>query len=546
MYIDKGNYATAIYYLKEAIDKLEEIRYQIDPKRKKEFFAAAIGAYEDLTSSCIKNKRINEAFQSIEQGRARNLADRLNSKLLKLYKVPSITDIQKNIDGDTAVVIFANSELKDLIQITITKDKFEGKEISIEEILKPFIDNYQVKIDEVIKEKKGFLFEKESGAISHLGRQKKLSDYLEKIIYFYRHLLTFDSLSERGLKLKYNETSKLKEEFDGNARIKCSNLLYKALFSDIQGLIKNKKKLIIIPDGVLSYLPFETLVDENNAYLVETYDICYINSFYILDTLKNRKYKADRKTICAFGGAIYEPEKYNIKKYDNERSLAYLESEILTKTKSNQSVGELYYSIGVEEWVDLPGTKEEVEKIKDLFNDSNIFLGIDVNEKNIKSLSTKGDLKKYKILHFATHGIVISALPDLSAIVLSQVKALKNKDKEDNYLRASEIAKLNINADLVTLSACETGLGKIYGGEGVVGLIQSFIIAGANSVISTLWTVDDKATIDYMTTFYRLKEKEKYSFFNANSEIKRKFIKGEFGEKQKLPYFWAPFIYYGM
>ena len=102
----------------------------------------------------------------------------------------------------------------------------------------------------------------------------------------------------------------------------------------------------------------------------------------------------------------------------------------------------------------------------------------------------------YKVIHFATHGMVVPEVPELSALVLSQNKT---DSTEDNYLRADEISQLKLNADFVALSACETGLGKNYKGDGVVGLTQSFMIAGANSLAVSLWQVADESTSIFMT-----------------------------------------------
>ena len=108
----------------------------------------------------------------------------------------------------------------------------------------------------------------------------------------------------------------------------------------------------------------------------------------------------------------------------------------------------------------------------------------------------------------------------------------------------NEISKLKINADFVNLSACETGLGKIYPGEGVVGLTQGFILAGANSVSVSLWPIADQATSEFMVSVYsKIAEGEDYSESLINT--KRDFIAGEYGEEYKKPYYWAPFVYYG-
>lgn len=130
----------------------------------------------------------------------------------------------------------------------------------------------------------------------------------------------------------------------------------------------------------------------------------------------------------------------------------------------------------------------------------------------------------------------------------------------------AEIAQLKLKADFVNLSACETGLGKIYGGEGVVGLTQSFLIAGANGLSVSLWSAADESTMMFMVGVYQLVKEKGISYKDAINKMKRRFIRGEMETKSskstrgmkvakiagakinKLsrPYYWAPFAYYGV
>ena len=106
-----------------------------------------------------------------------------------------------------------------------------------------------------------------------------------------------------------------------------------------------------------------------------------------------------------------------------------------------------------------------------------------------------------------------------------------------------EIAELDIQADFVNLSACETGLGKIYGGEGVVGLTQSFLVAGANALSVSLWQVADESTMEFMVGMYRLVRDAGMRYDEAMTAMKRSFIKGKIYSQ---PFYWAPFVYYGI
>jgi len=211
-----------------------------------------------------------------------------------------------------------------------------------------------------------------------------------------------------------------------------------------------------------------------------------------------------------------------------------------SNVKGSSNQGFAYKSLGIDSWQNLPGTLTEVNNIRGIYPTSNTYTAAEVNEQKIQDLSESGQLDDYRIVHFATHGVVVPSVPELSALVLSQT----GNTSEDGYLNLSEIEKLKINADFVNLSACETGLGKIYGGEGVVGLTQSFLIAGANSLPVSLWQVSDESTMKFMTGFYESIKAGK-SYNEAICEMKRKFISGSSDSRYSIPYYWAPFVYYG-
>ena len=178
-------------------------------------------------------------------------------------------------------------------------------------------------------------------------------------------------------------------------------------------------------------------------------------------------------------------------------------------------------------------------------------------------MSESGELSKFKVIHLATHGLTVPEFPELSSIVLSQFN--NSKAIEDGYLRISEIADLKTKADFVNLSACETGLGKLYAGEGVVGLSQAFLLAGANGLSVSLWNVADKSTAVFMTGMYQLVEQKGMTYSEAINEMKKQFITGKSSllpdtnergmqvvkntepdlVNTSHPFYWAPFVYYG-
>src|SRR6185436_13635228 len=118
-----------------------------------------------------------------------------------------------------------------------------------------------------------------------------------------------------------------------------------------------------------------------------------------------------------------------------------------------------------------------------------------------RETATSGELARYRILHFATHGMLNSEHPELSGLVLSLVD--KNGKPQDGFLQMSEIYNLQLPADVVVLSACQTALGKQVKGEGLIGLTRGFMHAGAQRIVASLWQVDDLATAELMKRFYR-------------------------------------------
>jgi CHAT domain-containing protein len=384
-------------------------------------------------------------------------------------------------------------------------------------------------------------------------RQGK-QDELTRMINYYRSLLADDGRQRNSRGIAGDKKRKQKRSNQKSADLKAMNQLsrhfYDLLIKPIEGRIDKKKELIIIPDGILAYIPFEALQDSNGRYLGEKYRITYTQSMGVLELLKSRQYDNTRKSLLAFGGAIYRKPSgaKNSGKSEpielNENLIKAMVNQIELANREGTPVFDLYQQLGIS-WQSLPGARKEVEKIGKMIRDAKVYTGETVTEERIKKLSRSGELKKYKVLHFATHGMVDSAIPELSAIVLSQFRN-QHEQKEDGYLRIQEVAKLELAADFINLSACETGLGKIYGGEGVFGLTASFLMAGANGISSTLWQVDDQATMIFMESLYNLVNKEGMSYADAMTEVKRKFIRGEFGEKYKDSQYWASFVYYGL
>jgi CHAT domain-containing protein len=186
----------------------------------------------------------------------------------------------------------------------------------------------------------------------------------------------------------------------------------------------------------------------------------------------------------------------------------------------------------------LPFTRQEATRVLALTPKNSSFGAVDFQASRATVLT--GNLSQYRYVHFATHGLLDSERPGLSSLVLSMVDA--EGKPQDGFLRANDIYNLKLPAELVVLSACQTGLGKEIKGEGLVGLTRGFMYAGAARVVVSLWNVNDKATADLMTKFYgkMLKQGERPAAALRAAQVemwKRKHWQS--------PYYWAAFTMQG-
>jgi tetratricopeptide (TPR) repeat protein len=324
-------------------------------------------------------------------------------------------------------------------------------------------------------------------------------------------------------------------------------LLYDNLIKPLAGSLIGIKRLIVVPDEALAFLPFDVLKNKDTGrYLGEDYLISLSPSVSVFSMVKQRRFNSKRSQFLGFGG-VYYAEKLSENRGQGEGIRESDASEKLKKYYAQRTATEGmngYYQVVGLKWPYLPGTLEEVTTIKNrVFNqkENKIITGSDATEAKVKELSRSQELSKYRIIHFACHGYYNQDYPSLSSIVFSEVSGLV-RSAEDGYLSVEEATLLNLNADIVNLSACETGLGKIEQGDGVIGLTRAFQVAGANMVGVTLWTVDDQATMEFMVSVYEKVYIQGKTYIEAYAETKREFMHSN---QYSSPYYWCPFVLYG-
>lgn len=311
-----------------------------------------------------------------------------------------------------------------------------------------------------------------------------------------------------------------------------SGALHQNLITPLNDYLKGINHLMIVPDGPLALLPFDALSDPaSGKYLGETYLISMHPSVSVMRMTERRVINADR-SFLGFGGASYTKSPGASK--DGAGSAGNR-----VKTETNDYYQNLKLIL-----FDLPGSLEEVKAITDQVSgkEVRIITGQDVTEAKVKELSASGELNRYRIIHFACHGLYNGAQPSLSAVIFSEVSG-KVDSSEDGYLTVDEAAMLNLRADILNLSACETGKGQMEQGEGVIGLTRAFQVAGANRVGVTLWMADDRATRDFMVAVYEKVNAQRMAYLEAYTATKREYMHSEM---YGAPYFWSGFVLYGL
>jgi CHAT domain-containing protein len=186
----------------------------------------------------------------------------------------------------------------------------------------------------------------------------------------------------------------------------------------------------------------------------------------------------------------------------------------------------------------LPYTAQEADEILRVSPDPSNLKAVSFHAS--RALATSGVLSQYRYVHFATHGYLDTENPSLSALVLSQLD--EKRHPLDGFLRVNDIYDLKLSADLVVLSACQTGLGKEIRGEGLMGLTRAFLYAGSPRLIVSLWNVNDRATADLMADLYRGMLRRGLS---ASAALREAQLQMRRQKKWESPYYWAAFVQQG-
>ena len=540
-YAQLGELNPAVENYQRAIETIESVRAKLGGEEDKAgFFQDKVEVYRKLIALLINprfpNTNVAEAFRYSERARARAFLDLLAENRVEVDQTIPRDLFRRRLELQQRISQLTTQLIRERSQEPAKQDKTKIAEL--ERGLNQADTELSDWLRELRRDNPRYAALKYPEPLTLAATQQMLDDQTTLLSYSLGETQSFlFALTRNGVQVKrLPSEATLRQSVDKLlAAITDKNnpdvveyrrqaaSLSQQLLQPVSGMLTGNK-LLIVPDGVLHRLPFEALLMPGTTaqgdlrrlpFLVRRFAISYAPSASVLAELKSEQRPTAPKKFIAFGDPVYE-----------QRTEGLIVSTLRTAGATRLN------------FQPLPHSREEIAGIAKLFsdNDRELFFGEDASEENVK---TPERLKHYQMVHFSTHGYVNEMRPRFSGLVLSLPTSTTNSPAEDGLLSSYEIFNLKLNADLVVLSACETGLGKEVKGEGLMSLTRAFMYAGTPSVVVSLWNVNDESAADLMIRFYR--------------NLKTGMNKGEALRQAQLetirdngfPFFWAPFVLVG-
>ncbi len=546
----------ALQNIQAAIAIVEDIRGQlIDPDSRTSYFATVQGYYKLQIDLLMQLHQQNQdqgyaaqAFNVTERSKARTLLELLTESRadIRTGVDPQLLQQEEDIQSQLTALDKRRIELasnrnenreaidaletqrstlqtryRDLqSQIRQTSPKYAAlkypQPLTLEQIQQQILDDNTVILSYSLGEERSYLWliSKTEMSSHELPAGKVIEALINQKV---RPQLTNPHTSRNSF---INETSEL------------SNILLQPVLERI-----GNKRIVIISDGALQYIPFGALPDpraENNRYqpLLVNNEIVYLPSASTLHTLRNETQNRPPapKTLVILADPVFGANDQRV----NQRSETTPANELPLIAQNLDRAARNARG----DWNRLPGTRQEANTILNLVPENSRLAYFDFQANRENALSNQ--LSQYRFIHWATHGFANAQNPELSGIVMSLVQ--ENGQQQDGYLLLGDIFNLNFNADLVVLSACQTGLGEVVQGEGLIGLTRGLMYAGTPRVVTSLWEVPDAETASLMSKFYG---KMLQSNLRPAAALRAAQLEMFNSRNWVAPYYWAAFTLQG-
>ena len=496
---DRGNLDQATHHIKASIDIVEKARTKVSAKElRSTYFATVRDSYELYIDILMLNHKRDpaagfdrEAFAVSERARARSLFELLHEAQAHSREAPQTLTLketqQRVLNDETALIEFALGNERSYVWV-VTKTNSSSFELpGRKEIEGAARRLYQVFVD---------------------------------------HQLVNGESVEARAEREAKAAAALPGEIGSLSRL---------LLDPLAGKLSTKR-LLIVPDGALQYIPFQVLIDpDSHEPLIENHEIVNQPSAstlaLVLSEIRTRESPAN--LIAVLADPVFEVSDPRVKR-DAAPTLVQ-PAEMLVVRRALRDIGITTDGLQIPR---LLASGREADEIIALApaGSSLKAVGFAANRARVFS----ADIASYRIVHIATHGIINNERPEESGIVLSLFD--QQGQSQDGFLRLQDIYNLKLPADLVVLSACSTALGKDVRGEGLVGITRGFMYAGAAGVVASLWKVDDEATAELMKHFYAALFKKGLPPAAALRDAQLELAKHS---RWQSPYYWAGFVIQG-
>jgi CHAT domain-containing protein len=553
-YIERktGNLQAALTPMQQSVEIIESLRTKVvSHELRQTYFATVQGYYQfyiDLLMSLHQQNPSQgydkQAFNISERSRARTLLELLTeaNANIKEGADPQLLSQEKSLQSQLDAVE------KQRLDIYNNPNSKPEQKTAIDQQLKTLNAQYSDLQNEIRKTSPKYAALKYPQPLTLEQVRQQILDEDSVLLQYalgeersYLWVVTKEGMTSYQLpaqaEIEKRATNLLRTIKQGNqtAFAQAEPLLSQVILAPAKDKI-NKKRILVVADGVLQYVPFASLsLAENQQPLITQYEIINLPYSSSLATIRNevQARKSAPKTVAILANPVFSKDDQRVK--NGKNTISQQPNSDLSLLALNRSVRSLEDG----KFNPLPGTRQEATDILKLVPENNQKTSYFDFDANLPA-ATNPQLSQYRIVHFATHGIFNTESPELSGIILSLVD--KNGNTVNGFLRLNEIFNLNLPADLVVVSACETGLGKEIKGEGLVGLTRGFMYAGSPRLLVSLWKVNDKATAEFMTRFYKLILEKKLPPAEALREAQ---LEMQQETDWKSPYYWAAFTLQG-
>jgi CHAT domain-containing protein/tetratricopeptide (TPR) repeat protein len=516
LFVRQRRFADAASSYLASLDAIESMRGSLRLESfKTDFFENKVAVFEEAIAFFLEHEEVGgveRAFEVSERARARAFLDSLVESRAQLHETlpddvrQEETDLHRRISGLQARLRRATASPEDREALELAERSLDALHLRVRSE-RPRFEDLQGLAPTTVGDLRAVLHEGEVALAYFLSEPAS-----------HAWLVRHDGVEHR--------------ELAGRAAIQRAvedayvQLLDRSTAPDLGGLaalvlapledaIAAVDSLLVVPSGALFYFPFEALpLGEGDGLLVDRLELAYWPSASTIVELRRRPTTTGPPRLFAVGDARYGDQR----SFSTERS---------ADLRALSALGA------------LPHTRDEVLALRDRFGSSStVLLGEEASESELK----RSDLGRYSVVHLATHGFIDPTSPNRSGLVLSDESVeTEESEPEDGLLQPREILRLRLAASLVTLSACQSALGELVTGEGMVSLARSFFYAGTDTVVASLWNVNDRAAAELMGRFYDALA----DGLPKAAALRRARLELREQSAYRHPYYWAPWILLG-